>query len=232
MKKRWTLILAILVFHSCGIDSDVLTYSDSNPIDDGIDILLLFPQNNSEIIDGTHVSATESRLVFEWTTKNNTDYRPFNLELVNLSNNDTIIYESIDTTSAIILQREVRYSWTVTGISDSKSQTWVFYNIGPALEASPPLQASAISPVTGASISQTSTTVNLIWSSEDPDDDIISFDLYFGETEDPPLLFEDINASRYNDIPVEADKTYYWKIVTKDSVGNESTSEVFTFSVG
>jgi len=41
-----------------------------------------------------------------------------------------------------------------------------------------------------------------------------------------------VSETRFDDIPIEAGKIYYWKIVTKDSVGNESTSEVFTFSVG
>ncbi|VXC02602.1 hypothetical protein [Maribacter litoralis] len=232
MKNSWTLLLTMLVCLSCGIDSDVLNYSSSTPIDEGLDILLLYPLNNTEVKDGTSISATESRLVFEWTNNGENDFSPYNLELVNLSNNDTVIYESIETMSTINLLRDVNYSWTVTGISDSKSETWVFYNIGPDYESSSPFPAIAISPVSGASISQTSTTVNLIWKAEDEDNDILKFDLYFGESENPAILHEDINASRYNGIPVEAGKTYYWKIVTKDSVGNESTSEVFNFSVG
>ncbi|WP_437372007.1 hypothetical protein [Maribacter litoralis] len=232
MKNSWTLLLTMLVCLSCGIDSDVLNYSSSTPIDEGLDILLLYPLNNTEVKDGTSISATESRLIFEWTNNGENDFSPYNLELVNLSNNDTVIYESVETMSAINLLRDVNYSWTVTGISNSKSETWLFYNIGPDYESNSPLPAIAISPVSGASISQTSTAVNLIWESEDGDDDIIGYDLYFGETEEPALLVSEITTSRYNDIPVEAGKTYYWKIVTKDSVGNESTSEVFNFSVG
>jgi len=232
MKKALTLILIIMTFHSCGVDFDVLEYSSLETIDDGFDILLLFPENDSEINEGEIVSETESRVVFEWASKNNNNLSPYSVQLINLTSNDTITYESLESESAIILERNIRYSWSIAGISNSKSDTWEFLNIGPEINSFSPLPAFAISPVSGASISQTSTTVNLIWKSEDPDNDIVSHDLYFGETEDPEILDTDIIGSRYNDIPVEAGKTYYWKIVTKDSSGNESISEVFTFSVG
>ncbi|MDP2527704.1 hypothetical protein [Maribacter dokdonensis] len=225
MKKSGFLVFLFLILQSCGVDSDVLGYAN-----DEISIMLIFPENDSECTEGIIVSDSQSELVFRWEDEFNNS--PYTVHLTNLLSSQTKLILSDTTEVAIILDRSVAYSWYVTGKTNSSSEVWNFYNEGPGLESSIPYPASAISPVTGASISQTSTTVNLVWSSEDPDDDIISFDLYFGESEDPPLFFEDINASRYNDIPVEADKTYYWKIVTKDSVGNESTSEVFTFSVG
>ncbi|MEP2279426.1 hypothetical protein [Maribacter sp.] len=232
MKKGLILFFVVTIIQSCGVDMDVLEYADTEPIDDGIDILLLYPENESVINEGINVTQTESRLIFEWSNKSENDYSPYNLHLINSNNNDTIIYESLESESAITLQRDNEYSWFVTGILDSKSSTWSFYFNGPDIDSSSSLAATAISPVNGASISQTSTTVNLIWKSENPDNDVTSHDLYFGEIEDPDIYESDITSSRYNDIPVEAGKIYYWKIVTKDSAGNESTSEVFSFSVG
>lgn len=232
MKKGLILFFIVIIIQSCGVDLDVLEYADTEPIDDGIDILLIYPENESVINEGTNVSETESLLIFEWSNKGEDNFSPYNLQLINLNSNDTITYESLESESAITLQRDVEYSWFVTGILDSKSNTWSFYNNGPEIDSNGPIPAIAISPVSGASISQTSTTVNLIWQSEDPDNDISTHDLYFGEIEDPDVYETDITTSRYNDIPVEAGKIYYWKIVTKDSVGNESTSNIFTFSVG
>ncbi|WP_430426592.1 hypothetical protein [Maribacter litoralis] len=217
-------ILAIGIY-SCGVDSEVLEFQKST-------IKLLYPEDNSEVTDGTILTDSTNTLVFEWEFLDNTENHLFIIELINLDNDITEIYESNSNEASIPLQRNHNYSWQVTDSIHNISLVWTFKNIGPWDTSVAPLPATAISPVSGASISQTSTTVNLIWKAEDEDNDILKFDLYFGESENPAILHEDINASRYNGIPVEAGKIYYWKIVTKDSVGNESTSEMFNFSVG
>ncbi len=225
MRKIGFLIFIIIAIQSCGVDSDVLKFAKKN-----INLFLVFPEKDSECTGGTIVSETQSELIFEWLDESNN--APYILHLTNISNSQTELYESDTTEVAIILERGVTYTWYVTGKLNSSSDIWSFYNEGPGLESSIPFPATAISPVSGSSISQTSTTVNLIWRSEDLDNDIVSHDLYFGEAKDPELYGTDIIETRINDIPVEAGKTYYWKIVTKDSGGNESTSPIFTFSVG
>ena len=225
MRKIGFLFFTTLVIQSCGVDSDVLEYAKNS-----INISLVFPENDSECTEGITVSETQSELVFEWIDEN--DNHPYILHLTNISNSQTELYKSETTEVSITLERGVLYSWYVTGKINSSSVVWSFYNEGPGLESTIPFPATAISPVSGASISLTSTTVNLIWQSEDLDNDIVGHDLYFGEVKNPELYGTDILETRFDDIPVEAGKTYYWKIVTKDSVGNESTSPVFTFSVG
>ncbi|WP_423998806.1 hypothetical protein [Maribacter sp. IgM3_T14_3] len=225
MKKSGFLVFLLLILQSCGVDSDVLEYAK-----DQINITLIFPEDDSECTEGIIVSDTQSELVFEWSDEN--DNSPYILHLTSLVSSQTELIESDNTYIAITLDRGVAYSWFVTGKINSTSEIWNFYNEGPGLESTIPYPATAISPVSGASISQTSTSVNLIWNSEDPDDDIVSYDLFFGEAKDPQLYGTDVTETRFNDIPVEAGKIYYWKIITKDSIGNESTSEVFTFSVG
>ena len=224
MKKNGFLVI-LLIIQSCGVDSDVLEYAK-----DEINITLIFPEENSECTEGIIVSDTQSELIFEWSDE--IDNSPYTVHLTNVESSQTELIESDDTDVAITLDRGVAYSWFVTGKINSSSENWNFYNEGPGLKSSIPYPAIAISPVSGASISQTSTSVNLIWKSEDSDDDIISYNLFFGESKDPQLYGTDVKESRFNDIPVEAGKTYYWKVVTKDSIANESTSEVFTFSVG
>tara|TARA_R110001583_G_scaffold41753_3_gene132779 strand:- start:17068 stop:17748 length:681 start_codon:yes stop_codon:yes gene_type:complete len=225
LKKVGFLIFVIIAIQSCGVDLDVLEYARKT-----INLSLVFPENDSDCTEGIIVSDTESELIFEWIDENNND--PYILHLTNISISQTELYESETTEVAIILERGATYSWYVTGKINSSSEIWSFYNEGPGLESTIPFPATAISPVSGASISQTSITVNLIWKSEDLDNDIVSHDLYFGEAKDPELFGTDIIETRFDDIPVEAGKTYYWKIVTKDSVGNESTSTIFFFSVG
>ena len=224
MKKSGFLVFLLLTIQSCGVDSDVLEYAK-----DQINITLIFPEDDSECTEGIIVSDTQSELIFEWSDDNNS---PYTVHLTNLLSSQTELIASDDTDVAITLDRGVAYSWYVTGKINSSSEIWDFYNEGPGIESTIPYPATAISPVSGASISQTSTSVNLIWKSEDPDNDIVSYDLYFGEVKDPELYGIDVTETRFNDIPVEAGKNYYWKIITKDSIGNESISPVFTFSVG
>tara|TARA_R110000744_G_scaffold330475_1_gene435972 strand:+ start:1687 stop:2364 length:678 start_codon:yes stop_codon:yes gene_type:complete len=225
VKKVGFLIFIIIAFQSCGVDLDVLEYAKNN-----INLFLVFPENDSQCTEGIVVSDTDSELIFKWIDDSNN--APYILHLTNIANSQTESYESESTEVAITLERGVIYSWYVTGKINSSSEVWSFYNEGPGLESTIPFPATAISPVSGASISRTSTTVNLIWQSEDLDNDIVGHDLYFGEAKDPILYGTDIIETRFDDIPVEAGKTYYWKIITKDSVGNESTSPIFTFSVG
>lgn len=225
MRKSLLLVLLGVFIFSCNADMDVLEYAEKK-----INITLSFPDNDSDCTEGVIVSKTQSELIFEW--EGTEENGPYTVHLTNEATNTTDAYESNTAELAIVLDRGVIYSWYVTGSLNSSSELWSFYNAGPGLESTIPLPATAISPVSGASISQTSTTVNLIWKAEDFDDDIIGYDLYFGELNDPPLLSSDITDSRFNDIQVTVGKTYYWKIVTKDSVGNESTSQVFNFTVG
>tara|TARA_R110002051_G_scaffold303610_1_gene372575 strand:+ start:30446 stop:31126 length:681 start_codon:yes stop_codon:yes gene_type:complete len=225
MRKVGFLFIIVLFVQSCGVDADLLEYAQKN-----INLTLTFPENNSECTEGIIVSETQSELIFEWEDENNNN--PYFVHLTNITTGQTELFESETTELAITLNRGIVYSWYVTGSFNSSSEIWNFYNAGPGLESTIPYPATAISPISGASISQTSTTVNLIWNSEDLDNDIVGHDVYFSEAKDPELYGTDIETTRLNDIPVENGKTYYWKIVTKDSVGNESISPIFTFNVG
>ncbi len=225
MRSRLLFGIIGFLLISCGTDLDLL-----ENFQDSVTIKLLFPEKDARITEGTLVSDTQSELVFRWTDES--ENAPYTVHLINRSSLQMEAFESDSTELSIIIDRNVSYSWYVSGASNTTSETWSFYNAGPGLESSIPLPATALSPSSGAAISQTSTTVNLSWRSEDYDDDIVGYDVYFGEAEDPPLYQSDVVENRLNDIPVSAGKTYYWKIVTKDSVGNESTSQIFVFTVG
>ncbi len=72
--------------------------------------------------------------------------------------------------------------------------------------------------------------VTLSWSASDPEGDPITYDLYFGESEDAmSQQLRDSTVTSY-DVTVEWGKTYYWKVVAKDSAGN-STEKSASFTV-
>jgi hypothetical protein len=93
-----------------------------------------------------------------------------------------------------------------------------------------PFPAEAIAPAQEAII-ETVSSVNLIWIANDLDEDIAEYDVYFGQNENPSLLQQSVTTSFFNDIPVISGNTYYWKVITRDFIGNESNSEIFRFQV-
>ena len=70
----------------------------------------------------------------------------------------------------------------------------------------------------------------LFRSGSDIDNDIVSYDVYF-DTVNPPVTLEGNTAASNIDVTVAAGNTYYWRVVTKDSQGNNSQSEIFEFRV-
>lgn len=228
MRKGLSYFLILMLLYSCSADSDL-----DEILAPGTSIKLLFPENLSECTEGISLSETENELTFRWEDINNVDV--YEMTLVNLNNSESQTLESKESEIAVILKKSTPYSWIITSASKPKkirSETWFFFNEGPGVETFVPSPARALSPVSGASISSTSTVVNLRWESEDIDNDIVSYDLFFGENENPPLLESNLENDQYNNIPVSTGKIYYWKIITKDSHGNASTSPTFYFSVG
>jgi len=72
----------------------------------------------------------------------------------------------------------------------------------------------------------------LDWNCIDADNDILKYEVYFGTENPPALLASDIEESEYSGIPVESNKTYYWKIIAEDEHGDRAESGVWTFSIG
>jgi hypothetical protein len=104
---------------------------------------------------------------------------------------------------------------------------WSFTSEAPP--NNPPSAPSNPSPADGAT--EVAVTANLSWSGGiDPDGDPVTFDVYFGTTNPPPLVGNQAAAS-YDppgDLNYSAD--YYWQIVAKDDRGGETPGPVWSFS--
>ena len=74
------------------------------------------------------------------------------------------------------------------------------------------------------------TDVILGWKCSDPDFDVLSYDIYFGESTNPPIVASDIVGRSYNPGSLDLETTYYWKIVAKDSMGGTKTGPVWEFT--
>ena len=92
----------------------------------------------------------------------------------------------------------------------------------------PPNQPVNPNPVNGA-IDQ-SITLTLSWSCTDPNGDPLTYDVYFGTTNNPPLASGNQTGTSYNPGQLNNNTTYYWKIVAKDNQGATTAGPVWNFT--
>ncbi len=106
-------------------------------------------------------------------------------------------------------------------------------NIDPYFDNAPPSKPTLSAPVDAAT--GVPLDVTLSWTSSDPDGDTLTYDLYFGVADTPPLLAQGLSNASYSlkEIASLAPNTrYYWKVVVSDDSGQTAESPVLSFVTG
>lgn len=229
--KHILLFTAAITVLSCGSGGGDNT--DPIPVDPPTAVSLQFPLNNSECIEGTNITSTQSTISFDWSDSNNTD--SYQLVLKNLNSQTSQNYTSILSDIDIALPRGVPFSWYVISKANGTTQTaqsptWKFYNAGEASTSYAPFPAELITPEMGTAFESNLTSVQLVWNGNDVDGDITQFEVFFG-TDNPPSTSKGTTAESNMTVSVSTGNTYYWRVVTKDGQNNSSNSEIFQFKV-
>ncbi len=231
---KYSLLLGCVFLMSCGGGGDDSggPDPDPDPVPAPAAATLVFPDDDTECNEGEIVNDTQSTVTFEWNASQNTDSYEVNLRDLNTNNTSRTI--SNTTTADITIGRGVPYEWFVvsraSGTNETaNSPTWRFYNQGPGVENYAPFPAEAVNPPRGATIND-SDTVTLEWEGGDVDDDLSEFDVFFGTDVDPTSLLE-TTANNTSEATISSGQVFYWKVVSKDSQGNTSQSEIFEFRV-
>jgi len=219
-------IASLFLTLSCGSGSDDEGAAGGN----ANAAVLLFPLNNSECTTGTNVSTTQSKVTFEWNAAQNAAL--YYVYVKNLNTQAQLQYNAqSNTTMEINLSKGTPFSWYVVAKSTNgtlaESEKWKFYNAGDAIENYIPFPAELVSPTMSSTIQ--GPTVDLEWSGNDVDDDIVNYKVYFGTTANPTALIGTVTEARLNQVSTTSNTTYYWKVVTTDEAGNSSTSTIFQF---
>lgn len=230
MKKIVFLSMLISIFACSGGSGggDEVTPVKKDPIAAS----LVFPNANSECTEGTSTTPTESTIKFEWTPGAGSDN--YGLIVKNLTSGVSTTYSTSKSFYEVLLTKGTAYSWYVISSSSAStakatSETRKFYNAAEGKSSYAPFPAEVVSPIMNESISGTSVTLD--WTASDVDNDIVSYEIFLGTTNNPVSLKKDEVDSTLKNVAVVSGTTYYWKIVTKDSKGNTSVSEVFKFIV-
>jgi len=69
------------------------------------------------------------------------------------------------------------------------------------------------------------------WTSEDPEGDDVTYDVYFGKNDEPPLVSNNQSSNTYClDDPLDFNTKYFWKIIAWDEYGLNSSGDTWTFT--
>jgi len=68
------------------------------------------------------------------------------------------------------------------------------------------------------------------WLCSDSDGDVLIYDIYFGQNENPALLASDLMNNEFRITGLEQGNLYYWKIIAKDPEGFTTDSPVWQFT--
>ena len=67
------------------------------------------------------------------------------------------------------------------------------------------------------------------WSGGDPDGDNVTYDIYFGDNENPILISSNQTENNYQPGVMNTTTTYYWRIISWDSLGKSSIGPLWNF---
>lgn len=192
---------------------------------------LIFPENDEECTGGVVVSNEQAKLTFDWNdAANTTSYKLF---VKNLNTDVTQDFSATTNSKEITIDRGVPYSWYVVSESEkttekATSDVWKFYLAGAGIENYAPFPAELQTPTKAESIA--ALLVNFKWSVSDVDDDLKEYDVYLDTNASPTTKLATTSSQKLDNQSVESGKTYYWKIITHDTNGNTSTSEIYSFT--
>jgi hypothetical protein len=71
--------------------------------------------------------------------------------------------------------------------------------------------------------------VYLSWVSDDPDEDLMTYDVYFGTSSTPSLVATNLSVPSYDPGVLVENTTYYWKVKAKDIYGASTEGPLWTF---
>ncbi|HKB87710.1 MAG TPA: discoidin domain-containing protein, partial [Ignavibacteriaceae bacterium] len=123
------------------------------------------------------------------------------------------------------------YNHDITGLQRPEGNGW---DIGAAEFPvggggnNPPNQPTNPGPSNGALNQPINSTLS--WSGSDPNGDPLTYDVYFGAANNPPLVSGNQSGTNYDPGTLNTNTTYYWKIVAKDNQGATTAGPVWNFS--
>lgn len=227
MKNLTTYIFVsslLLLSISCGGGGD--DGENNNPSDPENPELGSFnlstPENNSLCVEGDYtVGGSLNHILLTWKPSENA--KSYTINLIDNATSISTTYTSLASSVEVDVEMGHSYSWKVDATLNGKSkssETWSFYSRGEKVENYAPFPAEI------TLTDNEDETIDILWQTNDLDNDLDSYDVYFGTDPEPPLFLENlgVNENKILDHSILYNTTYYIKVVAIDYKGNSSTS--------
>lgn len=225
MRRIVFTLIVLTVISACGKKKDIVAEPSA--------AILNAPLNNEACVTGVVLSGTESKIKLIWTAAANSE--SYEVTITNLLTKSEQTQSATTTSAEITLKRNTPYSWFVTSKSSkiattAKSAVWKFYNPGLGASSFPPYPAEIVSPTMGQSVIPNAGKISFQWKGSDADNDLVNYDVYLGTSSNNVTLIKSQHTSTsLADISVNANTTYYWKVISRDGKGNTSDSGLYEF---
>ncbi|SEO64922.1 hypothetical protein SAMN05192574_110122 [Mucilaginibacter gossypiicola] len=227
MKRTIFSILSFVILTGCGgKKNDPITPVLGKPT-------LLTPAQNEVCTQGAVISVSESTVTLKWSAATNAT--SYDINIKNLADGTNTTQTTANTQFDVTLKRNTPYSWSViskaaNSSTTPQSDTWKFYNSGPGTVNYAPFPAEITAPAMNQAVTVTNGKIALSWTGNDVDNDIANYDVYLSDSPSPILLQGKILENTLKDVAVSVGKTYYWRVITRDSSGNTSDSGISQFT--
>lgn len=203
------------------------------PIPEPSAVQLSIPINNEACVSSQTLSDTESKIKLSWAAAANAE--SYELSITDLLSKVEQKQSTITTEMELTLKRNTPYSWYVTSkstktVATAKSSVWKFYNPGPGATSYPPYPAEIVSPTMGQSVSPNAGKISFQWKGSDADNDLVNYDVYLGtSSSNVTVIKSQHTTTSLTDVSVNANTTYYWRVISRDGKGNTSDSGLYEF---
>lgn len=228
MKNIFLLvILGILVTACSGGGDDDDDSPEENKAPSNVESLI-YPTNNLLCIDNT--------IKFEWSpsTDSDGDNISYTLDIARDNSFSALdqTFTTTTTTKSVTLEKDIVYYWRVKAkdsndLSSGYSATYQFYTEGEGTTNHLPFAPELIAPELTETVS--GTPINLEWNCSDVDNDVLTYDVYFGTETVPTTKVGDNQTAKLLSVTVNPATNYYWQVIAKDGEGGESIGQIWSF---
>ncbi len=257
MKKIFLIITLLALCGACssgGGDDTPPPPTGGNPdpdppvIDPPAAASLVFPANGEVCAEAKNLTGNDGdtdrtyTVTFRWSgDASSSNSVKYTLNLTNTDDSTTRSFDTTVTTGNVSLDvpgivPQGNYSWEVvaskSGTSETTtSSTRTFIAAGVAAVSFSPNTATPVNPSRNEVLPNTTTSVTLEWTGSDANNDIKEYDVYFGTTSPPTDMTTVDKDVTTRTVTTTANTIYYWRVITRDEVGNTSSSAIFQFTV-
>ena len=208
IKAYWYLVIMLFVFFSCQKDNTPPIAEFSVSPSTGSTLTVFSMDAGLSYDDDDKIS--ELKVRWDWNNDNDPDTDWTYEKTINLS---------FSIAGEYIITLEVRDK---SGLVGTKLK---FLNV---IQGNyPPEIPQYIKPILNSNDNEYN--FKLSWICSDYEDDILTYNIYFGNDPEPRLIETGWNFNYYPTNTLLPDENYYWKIVAHDEYGNETEGPVWYF---